>query len=288
MSYQYCNQRLNICLAAAALILIGCAPKIQKPVSLLPGKESATEAISILNSRSKYTTPIKANGRCHLLYYVEQKSHKENFPVKIWACPPANIYLQGNIAFDPRGLVAGSNEYEFWLAVSLKEVSSYWWGQWADETFPRQLMLSPKILLEALGFAQIDSIQNWALSNEGAFDILAKRNEQGMVVKKIYILNSKNYPIKKIEYFDNNGNAAIITKLDKYKQLNGDVSVPTFIIITNVDKNDKNDSVEIKLSSVKQTELTDKQRNRLFTRPQPQGFKHIYEIINGNIIEQPQ
>ncbi len=288
MNYRYCNQRLNICLVAAALILTGCAPEIQKPVLLLPGKESAAEAISILRSRSKNAPPLKASGGGNITNYIDGKKKKQSVPLKLWVSPPAEIYVQGDIAFDPKALTAGSNEKDFWLAVSLKEVSSYWWGQWADETFPQELILSPNILLEALGIAQIDSDQNWSLSNKDAFDILAKQNEQGVVVKKIYILNSRNYHIKRIEYFNNDGKPVIVTKLDKYKQLTDDISVPTVMEITNVNEGDENDSVEIKLGSIKPTDLTDKQRTRLFTRPQPRGFKHIYKIINGDIIEQPQ
>jgi len=288
VNYRYCNQRLNICLVAAALILTGCAPEIQKPVLLLPGKESAAEAISILRSRSKNAPPLKASGGGNITNYIDGKKKKQSVPLKLWVSPPAEIYVQGDIAFDPKALTAGSNEKDFWLAVSLKEVSSYWWGQWADETFPQELILSPNILLEALGIAQIDSDQNWSLSNKDAFDILAKQNEQGVVVKKIYILNSRNYHIKRIEYFNNDGKPVIVTKLDKYKQLTDDISVPTVMEITNVNEGDENDSVEIKLGSIKPTDLTDKQRTRLFTRPQPRGFKHIYKIINGDIIEQPQ
>lgn len=296
MHYQYKKRRLFLGFTMAILIVAGCAPKAGKEISLLPGKKSAAEAISIIRSRSTNAPPLKASSRCDINDYFEGKKNKQSLPLKLWVNPPFEIYIQGDIAFNPKGLVAGSNEREFWLAVSLKEVSSYWWGEWAGGTFPRELILSPKTLLEALGIAQIAGDQNWSLSNEGTFDILAKRNEHGVIVKKIYILNSSDYPIKRIEYFDDSGKATIVTKLDKYEQLTDDISVPTVMEITKAGEGDdepasprgEQDSVEIKLSSVKQTELTDKQRNRLFIRPQPQGFRHIYKIINGNIIEQPQ
>lgn len=273
---------------AAVILLTGCAPQMQKPIPLYPGKESAVEAISILQSRSKNTTPIKASGRCRLLYYVEQEQHKENFPVKIWTNPPAEIYLQGDVAFNPKGLVLGSNKDEFWLAAKPKEINSYWWGRWSDENRVQKLMISPKTLLESLGVAQIESEENWSLSNEDAFDILTKRNEQGIIVKKVYLLNSRDYPARKIEYFDNDGSAAIIIELDKYKKILNDTLVPTVIKITNCSDGEKEDLTQITLSSIKPADLTDKQRRQLFTRPQPQGFEHIYKIIDGDIIEQPQ
>ncbi len=287
MHYRH-NHRLLFGFAAVILIVAGCAPQIQKPIPLCPGKKSAAEALTILRSRSENTAPIKANGRCRLLYYAEEKLNKENFPVKIWAAPPAEIYLQGDVAFDPRGLVLGSNEEEFWLAIKPKEISSYWWGRWSDESCLGKLMISPRTLLEALGIAQIGGEQNWSLSNEVTFDVLTKCNEQGIIVKKIYIFNSRDYPIKRIEHFDTNGQVAVVAELDKYKEVNNGFFVPTVIKMTNCARDNKGDSVEINLGSIKSANFTDKQRRRLFIRPQPQGFEHIYKIIDSDIIEQPQ
>ena len=69
--------------------------------------------------------------------------------------PPVEIYMQGDVAFDPKGIVLGSNEEEFWLAVRLKEVSGYWWGRWSEESRPEKLMISPRLVLEALGVAAV-------------------------------------------------------------------------------------------------------------------------------------
>jgi len=222
--------------------------------------------------------------------------------VKLWVNPPGEIYLQGDIAFDPKGLIAGSNKHEFWLAIKPKEINSYWWGKWAEETSGQKLMLSPKMVLEALGIAEIGGEGNWSLSNVDHYDVLSKRNERATVIKKIYIYNSRDYLIKKIEYFDANGQAAVVTELDKYKKVLNDFPpsreghsrfggvpfVPTFIkIITCIDGKEE-DSVRITLGSIKSMNFTDKQRRRLFTRPAPRGYKHVYKIVDGNIIEQPQ
>ena len=288
MHYRHHNYLSPIRLAAAALILAGCASEIQKPISLYPGKNSAAEALSVLNSRSKNTVSIRANGRCRLMYHDGEKLHKENFSVKIWAAPPSEIYLQGDVAFNPKGLVLGSNEHEFWLAAKPKEISGYWWGRWSDENRVHKLMISPKTLLEALGVTQIDNEENWSLSNEGTFDVLTKHNEQGKIIKKIHILNSSDYPVRKIEYFDNDGSAIVVTELDKYKKVLNDFFVPTIIKITNYADGDKEDSTQITLGSIKPVNLTDKQRIRLFTRPEPKGFEHVYKVVDGNIIEQTQ
>jgi hypothetical protein len=291
----------------AILILGGCAAQIQKPVRVCPGKESIAESLSSLRLQLENAVPLKANGQCLLQYYAEdRKPKKENFPVKLWVNPvrsphqqgvdvrrltsngvnpPVEIYMQGDVAFDPKGIVLGSNEDEFWLAVRLKEVSSYWWGRWSEESRPEKLMISPRLVLEALGIAAVGDEESWSLSNEGAFDVLTKQ-EGDTKTKKIYI-NRCDYLVRKIEYFDVNGQVAAVAELDKYKEISKNFFVPSIVkIVSRTDGNEK-DSVQITLSSVKPANFTDKQRKRLFIRPQEQGFKHIYKIVDGNIIEQP-
>jgi len=299
-------------IAAAIIIFTGCAPQIKKPMLVCPGKKLAADSLSILRSRPQNTVPLKANGQCLLQYYAEGKEHKENFPVKLWVNPvgsprqqgadvgrltfnrvnpPAQIYLQGDIAFDPKGLVIGSNEREFWLAIKLKEISSYWWGQWSEGSCLEGLMISPKAMLEALGFAAIDSDESsregWSLSNEGAFDVLTRRNRQGAKSKKIFIY-SCDYLIRRIEYFDANGKAMVVTELDKYKQVADGFFVPAVIKIITLAEDSSEDSVSITLSlkSMKSAHFTEKAQSRLFTRPEPQGFRHIYRVIDGEIIEE--
>ena len=289
MNYQQNNRRLFPIIAAAILILAGCAPQIQKPVRLCPGKKSAAESLSLLGLRLENTVPLKANGQCLLQYYAEDnKPKKENFPVKLWVNPPVEIYMQGDVAFDPKGIVLGSNEDEFWLAMKLKEISSYWWGRWPKESYREKLMIGPRLVLGALGVMAVWDEENWSLSNEGAFDVLTK--QQGSTkTRKIYI-NNCDYLVRRIEYFDDDGQAAIVIKLDKYKEISKDFFVPSVIKIVNLSEDSEEDlvSITLNLKSIKPANFTEKQRRRLFTRPQPRRFKHIYKIVDGNIIEQPQ
>ena len=293
MNYQQANPQLSFHFAAAillpAVILAGCAPRMQKPMQVCPGAESAVDALSLLRLRLENTVPLKANGQCRLQYYAEGKPHKENFPVKLWANPPAQIYIQGDVAFDPKGIVVGSNEEEFWLSIKLKEVSSYWWGRWSEGAFSEKLMISPKLVLEALGIAEVGGGGNWSLSNEGAFDVLTKRDSRGVVIKKVYIFNC-DHLVSKIEYFDANGQAVAIIRLYEYEEMSERFSTPTVIEITSGTAESAVDSVSITISlkSIRPAEFTDKQRRRLFTRPEPRGFKYIYKIVGDNIIEQPQ
>jgi len=287
VDYQQDSPRLFAGFAAVILILGGCAAQIQKPVRVCPGKKSAAESLSVLKSRSKNATPLKANGQCLLQYYAEDdKPKKENFPVKLWVNPPVEIYMQGDVAFDPRGIVLGSNEDEFWLAMKPKEISSYWWGRWPEESYPEKLMISPRLALEALGVAEVGDIESWSLSNEGAFDVLTEQ-EGSTKTRKIYI-NNCDYLVRRIEYFDDDGRAVIVMELDKYKKALNDFFVPTFIRIINYTDGNEENSARITLGSIKSTNFTDKQRRRLFARPQPRGFRHICRIVDGNIVEQSQ
>jgi hypothetical protein len=276
-------------LFAAALVVGGCAPELQVPKRICPGKQTVVQSLDALNARSRNAVSLRANGQCRLQYYDGGKKHKENFPVKVWANPPAEIYLQGDVAFDARGIVLGSNEEEFWLAMKRKEISGYWWGLWSDANCPEMLMISPKLLLEGLGIMAIDSYQgNWSLSNEDGFDVLTTHSNKGVVQKRIYV-DCCDHLVEKIEYFDASGQAIAVVELDKYKEvLKEGFIVPAGIKITTYGGQAVEDSVEVNFSlrSIKPASFSDKQRNRLFTRPEPRGFDHIYKIVDGEMIEQ--
>jgi hypothetical protein len=256
-------------------------------VRICPGKESAAESLSSLRAQLENAVSIRADGQCLLQYYNgDKKPKKENFPVKLWVNPPIEIYMQGDVAFDPKGVILGANKDEFWLAVRLKEISGYWWGRWSEKDYPEKLMISPRLVLEALGAAAAGEEENWSLSNEGAFDVLTKR-QGGIETKKIYI-NRCDYLVRKIEYLGRDEQAVIIMELDKYKKISKNFFVPSVVKIVNCTGGNKEDSVQITLGSVKPANFTDKQRGRLFVRPQEQGFKQIYKIVDGKAIEQPK
>jgi hypothetical protein len=290
MNYQRHNLRLYFYFAAAIPILVGCAPEVRKPLEIYPGKDSVAEAVSALESHRKNIVPFKANGQCLLEYYVEgkQKLQKEKFSVKLWVNPPVEMYLQGDVTLVPKAIVLGSNQDEFWLSARPKEISTYWWGQWSQQDSSETLMINPKTLLEALGVAQIDVQQNWSLSNEGAFDVLTKR-QKGVVVKKIYVY-SGDYFVRKIEHFAVHGQVAVVAELDKYKQVIEQFFVPASIkIITRADDNPEDSlSVTLDLKSIKSAKITARQQNVLFNRPPPRGIKRVIRVVEGKWIEQPQ
>ena len=275
-------------IAAVMFILGGCAPPARKPVSICPGKESAAESLGLLRVYANDAKSIKANGKCLAKIYSEGKArpHKENFPVKLWFNPPSEIRLQGDVAFNPRGIDVGSNESEFWLTMKPKEIgNSYFWGEWSDGTGFGALKIGPDILLDAFGMAKVNEKMSWVLSNEGAYDVLTGRNETDVVVKKIYIYNCDER-IGKIEYFGNNGEVAVVLELDEYIDICKGVQVPKIIKVVSFGGGDAEDSFKITLDSVRQKDFDEKLRKKLFTRPEPRGFEHKYRIIKGQIIEQ--
>ena len=269
----------------SVIILTGCAPQVQRPIRICPGAESTIDSLSLLRMRTQNTVSLKANGQCLAKFYVEDKLHKENFPVKLWFNPPCQIRLQGNVAFNARGIDLGSNEREFWLAMKPKEIgNSYFWGRWSEGTGLGELKISPKILLEAFGIIGVDGQESWSLSNDGGFDILTKRNSRGMIIKKVHIYNC-DYRISKIEYFGDNGQAVVVMELGEYKDVCAGVLVPKVIKIISFNGNGTEDSFRITLRSVKAVEFNKK---IFFNRPEPRGFKHIYKIIDGEMVEQQQ
>ncbi|MHC4757903.1 MAG: hypothetical protein ACYTE8_04535, partial [Planctomycetota bacterium] len=176
-------------------------------------------ALQALNNAAENAAAIKAHGQCLLKYQSEGKKEKLNFPLKLWAQPSDSFYLQGDIAFDARALIVGSNEQEFWLSAKPKEISGYWWGRWADGNRTEDLLISPKMLLEVLGISPIHyhATQAWTLSNDGVFDLLTQIDASGKLRQKIYIYCC-DYTIRKVEYFDVNEELAAVVELDDFQQ----------------------------------------------------------------------
>jgi len=285
-------RKLAFYVVASALILGGCAPQTQKLTRVCPGKGSAAEALSVLRSHSRSAAPLRATGTCLLQYYVEgkQQPRRENFPIKVWLNPPIEICLQGNVAFDPRGIVAGSNKDEFWLAIRLKEISSYWWGEWTQASHLDELVISPRVVLEALGTTAVQSGkgsgENWSLSKEGVFDVLTERGDQGRIIKKTYVYCC-DYSIRRIEYFGPDAEVAVVAELDKYRVVAGSFSVPTLIKVVRRDGGAEDSvSITVTLRSVKSASFTEQQRDRLFTRPPARGFEHVMMNARGIWVEQ--
>jgi len=280
--------KLHFYIFAVAVVVSGCGEQIQKPLPICPGKQSAAEALSILQSHLQNASPLKASGSCVLQYYAEGKQRAERFPVKLWVNPPQEIFLQGDVAFDPQGVVLGANQDEFWLAIRLKEVSSYWWGRWEESGSFNRLVIDPKMMLEGLGIPALgsDRSEDWSFAKEGAFDVLTRRGDRTIAGKRIHIY-SCDYLVRKIEYLDIRGQATVVAELDKYEEVRQGFFVPTIVKITRRGASaTESVTITVTLTSVKSADFTDKLRSYLFRRPEPKGLKHIYRILGGKVIEE--
>ncbi|MBN2020536.1 MAG: hypothetical protein JW749_09950 [Sedimentisphaerales bacterium] len=270
-------------LLACVLLLAGCAAPVQKQALPSLPQKTLEEAIASLKSQRENIRPIRAAGHCLLRYRLNDKDHKENFPVKIWTSPPAEIYLQGDVAFDATGLVLGSNAAEFWFWLKPKEISSFWWGKWSQAGLWQGLVISPIVLLEAFGAVDV-SAGDWSLTH-GQYDILWLHNENGELLKRVFI-EPDDYVVVKIEYFDSYEIIAAVAEFSGRKKTNDGSFIPSRIKINAPALDGSVNSAEISLSSVRTVQLNDQQRKRLFVRPKPEGFDHIFKIVNGRQVEQ--
>ena len=275
--------KVFISISVIILILTGCGVPQQVVMRECRGRMSVGEALSELSSQSRQAVALRANGQCLVEYSDENgKVHKERFPVKIWFEPRFQMRLQGDIAFDPKGLVLGTNQKEFWISSKLGD-GGYYWGTWSRAGSFEKLRISPRLVLDAFGIVDVGDKKNWSLSKEYGFDVLTGNGSDG-IVKKMYIERC-SYLIGKIEYISDNKQIAAVTELSRYKQLAEGFSFPSLIKITTY-PDSTGDVFEIRLDSVKPASFSEKQRQRLFNRPKPKGSENIYEIIDGEIIKQ--
>jgi hypothetical protein len=289
MDNQSYNLHLFFCFALSILFFAGCAIEPPKPAEIIPGKESATEALAILKARSQNAVPLLARGRCIFEYNdpEKKKRKKEQLSVIVLMKPPVEIYLQGDATLVPKALILGSNESEFWLLMRPKEISTYWWGTWSEQNSSEGLMVNPKTLFEALGFLETGADETWSLSNKAAFDLLIQRN-RGIVIKKIRI-SRHDYLIDKIEYFDSNGQALALAELKNYKEISEGFFVPASIKIVAYNQDGDADplGITLNLKTIKPKELTERQQ-KVFERPPPGNLKHILKNEGGKWVEQKQ
>ena len=279
--------KVIIFIVGAILILSGCAPQMRTPKEICPGKDSVAEALAALQSQAQKAVSLKASGQCRLEFYVEgkKKPQRENVDIRLRVNPPYDIYLWGDKPLVPKAIVLGSNEQEFWLAIRPKEISFYGWGKWSEQGSTGGIMIDPRTLLEAFGMSEVDAEQDWSLLNEGAFDILTRR-DRGAVTKKIYIYSCECH-VSKIELFDSKGQVAARAELDSYEEVSAGFWVPAWIQVTTFTQDEARDPLTITLR-LKSIQASKKWPGIIFKRPPPRGFKNVGVVVNGKWIEQPQ
>jgi hypothetical protein len=270
---------------AAILLVSGCATQPQK-LQVCPGKATAAEALETLGMRAEHAVPLGAIGRAILTYHApdRKKPERHALDLRLRFEPPRDIFLQGGTAVAPKAAVMGSNQGEFWLALSPKEISSYYIGRWQDVRDFEGLVLSPRVMLESTGLVIVSDAEpnaaSWRLENKGPYDILTQQDETGHLVKRLHIY-ACDYSVRKIEYFDQRGKVAAVAQLGEYQPVVEGFEVPTRIDVVSTRPDGRRDSIEMTLSTVKTTRFTEEQRQVLFSPPDTGRFEHVYRYEEG-------
>lgn len=273
-------------LSLILVICVGCGRLIQRGGKICPGAGSAGELLTALAEQTDKAKAFRVSGgRCKWEERrADGKRESESFRFRLWVNPPAEVYFQGETAFDVRGIALGTNAEEYWVAIRPKEVSSYWWGRWSERSGFGDLKISPGILLEALGVIEIDSEGKLELAREKGFDELTA-GEVGGWSRKLRIFNCSGR-ISEIAYLDAGGETAAIVKLDKYTKVSEGFFIPRKIDIVNYGDGDTIDSFSLAIGSVKVCRFNEMQKEEMFKRPEPRGFEHVFRVINGRIFEE--
>jgi hypothetical protein len=272
-----------------AVVLVGCAPEKPQPARQCPGKDSTDQALAALETSASQLRPFVAYGSGQVSFYEEKKSKPRNekiTTIKLWFEPPWNMRFWGDVAFNPRGLDVGSNEREFWLAAKPKEIGNvYIWGLWSQQTDATEMMLSPKVLLLALGVLEARDDQVWSFSPDKSGDMLTLYNADGRIVKKVHIDNCR-YHISSIEFFNPQQELATTLRLGDYRDIDV-MFIPAEITIINHNYDGTEDTFEIRLKSIKPS---GKIKKGVFERPDTKGFEEVDQLIGDRIIrlKQPQ
>ncbi|MBM4026310.1 MAG: outer membrane lipoprotein-sorting protein [Planctomycetes bacterium] len=273
------------------MLLAGCAAQ-QPALRVCPGKATAAEALQTLAARAQSAIPVRASGRAAITYHVpdRRKPEQHAMGMQLRLNPPSEVYLQGGIAVDERAVVMGSNQEQFWLALRPREISSYYLGEWQEVRDFEGLMMSPMVVLEAVGIVvepeTMEDAASWTLRQEGAYDVLTRRDERGRPVKRLHIY-ACDYTIRKIEYFDPRGRVAAVAQLGGYQAVAEGFQTPTRIDIVSTRPDQRTDSIRIEIGTVRPTPFTDKQREGLFQPPRDLNrYERIYHLKEGQWVLQ--
>jgi hypothetical protein len=275
-------------LVALGIALVGgCVSQPRERLRVCPGQPTAEAALQALAARGARAVGMRANGQGLLTYYVpgKKRTERHNLPMQIWFNPPSDVYVQGSVAVDPRAVILGSNDQEFWLALRPAEISSYYLGRWQDVQEVQGFMMSPRMVLEALGIVLepggAPNAALWSLENRGPYDVLTRRNEAGRVVKRVQVYTC-DYVVHKIEYFDPQGKVVAVANLGDYKPVTEDFRVPTRIAIESLGPDRHRDSIRIELTSLRPMQFSERQRQRIFVPPSPERFENVYQYQEGH------
>jgi len=273
-----------VIVVAGLLLQSGCEPGLRdQPAGWVGpnrGKGSIDEAVAALRLHRNNVMAVRAGGNCLVEWYDRDgKKHQENPTVQLRFYPPDRLYFSGDI-LGSEALRLGCNADEFWFRIKPKEVSGYWWGD-------RRLAagctsgkyISPDTLLEAMGIVEVD--KTWQLVGKEGYDILTLYFDKDKPFKRIYV-DWRDYLIKKIEYFDSQGQTTMVMQLGDYTTGADSVIVPAHIAILNIDTETGGLIIDMTLRDIKLFMPTKELLGgKLFARPDTEGFENVYVLIEN-------
>jgi hypothetical protein len=166
-------------------------------------------------------------------------------------------------------------------------MSGFYLGEWAEARTVEGLMMSPKVVLEAFGIVVGNEPNEggWSLQNEGAFDILTRRDGAGQAVKRVHVYACDDL-VRRIEYFDNRQKIVAVAELGEYASVTESFRVPTRVRVTATGPSGRKDSIDISLSSAKPMQFNQRVRDVIFNPPDSEKFERLYVLVEGRWVRQ--
>ena len=261
------------------LILIfgcgGCVKEVVEPPSgIRDNKVDISSAVEALQAHRRGVRALKASGKLKYIDYYGEKEKEENIDAVLRFVPPRRLFFSARSILG-EAVRVGSNPDEFWLHMKPKEISRYWWGRWSQmKDCPAKLLVSPESMLDALGMVKVD--RRWLLLSRDEADVLVQFSEDNEYRKKVYV-NRAGYLVGKIEYFDKNGDLAVVMELGDYTSVEDAEGspVPGSIAITSYEAGNVVRKAVIRLKNIKSL---DSYKDKLFERPPATQFEHVYVL----------
>ena len=269
---------IYILLLSLVMILLAGCPQPRDRAALetpdCPGKINITEAVQALALQRQNIKSFRSRADC-IVYFRDNKGGLKPETVNavtIVFVPPFNVYFDGDKFGEIR---LGTNETEFWLRVK-PEMDTYWFGS-KDRAADcvTDLPVNPDAIAEAFGMVEIT--KKWTLFYRDGYDLLDYA-ENGKKKKRVYV-NACTYLISRIEYFNDFGGLIMSADLRDYTTGENGIVVPSNIYVVNYDELGlESQSMEITLNHVAPFTPSEKQLQKLFARPDRDGYEHYLEL----------
>ena len=267
-------------MTAVCLFAVGCQPGVKRSGGgiVCPGKTSIDEAIRVFSLQRQNLQPFQAGADCTITYRDEDGDQRQE-PVrgaKMAFVPDTKIFFKGELVF--KELRFGTNETEFWFRIKadLEDFGdSYWWGARADiKQCPQTLPVNPDNIAEALGIVEVTP--DWELSNRDGCDLLTLVKD-GRIRKRVSV-NTCDYSIEAIDYFDADGMKRVSVQLKDYSAEENGILVPTWINVVSYDRMGQSDlAILFELQNIRSLP-PERIGKKLFARPERDGYEHLYRL----------